>query len=238
METVLLPTKKDPPATTSLKNLLLISGLLSTLWYFIISIIVPLQDPAYNISSQTVSELSAIDAPTRSLWVILCIPFTLLSIAFGIGIWLTAGQNRKLRFVAAVIIFDAVFGSFWPPMHQREVIAAGGSTLTDTLHLVWTFVHLVFVLLMIGFAAAALGKRFRLYSIATVVAFIVFGVLTAMESSGIEAGTPTPLIGVWERINMGAYMLWVAVFAIALLQKNKVPNTTGKGSNVKNSRYA
>ena len=140
-------------------------------------------------------------------------------IAFGCGIWLSADSSKKLRFVAMVIIFDAVFGSFWPPMHQREVIAAGGGTLTDTLHIVWTIVHLALMLLMIGFGAAALGKGFRIYSAATIIVFLVFGILTSMESPGIEANKPTPYIGIWERVNMGAYMLWVVVCAILLLQR-------------------
>ncbi|MFC0772543.1 DUF998 domain-containing protein [Terrimonas alba] len=225
MGTIVLDTGKPLHTPTLLRKALLICGILSSLWYIVINIITPVQYAGYSVASQTVSELSAIDAPTRTLWVVLCIFFTLLLIAFGWGVWLSAGDNKKLRVVAAIIVFDAVFGFFWPPMHQREVIAAGGGTLTDTLHLVWAFGHLILMLLMIGFGAAALGKKFRIYSIATVVIFLVFGLLTTMESSGIEAGKPTPYIGIWERINIGAYMLWIVVFAIVLLQGEKMRNT-------------
>lgn len=199
---------------------LLVCGILSMLWYVAINIIVPMQYPGYDGASQTVSELSAIDTPTRTLWLVLCLFYSLFFIAFGAGIWLSGKGDQKLRLVAAVIIFDAVFGCFWPPMHQREVIAAGGGTLTDTLHLVWAFVHLVLMLLMIGFGAAALGKSFRVFSVAVVVIFFVFGILTTKESIGIEAGLPTPHAGTWERINIGAYMFWVIVFAILLMRRN------------------
>ena len=222
MENIYIQAKKHQLEASFLKKLLLISGILSIMWYVVVNIIVPFYYPGYNIASQTVSELSAIDAPSRSLWIILCIPFSLLVAAFGFGVWLSTNNNKKLLVAAAVIIFDAIFGFFWPPMHQRQLISAGGGTLTDDLHLAWTFIHLVFVLLMIGFGAAALDKRFRIYSIATVIVFIVFGTLTALESPGIEAGTSTPHIGIWERINMGAYMLWVVVFAIVLLRMQKI----------------
>ena len=106
-------------------------------------------------------------------------------------------------------------------MHRREIIAAGGGTMTDILHLVWTFVHLVLMLLMIGFGASVFGKRFRIFSATIVLVFIVFGILTSIESRGIEANLPTPNVGTWERINIGAYMLWVIVFAILLLRRNK-----------------
>ncbi|HEY6504652.1 MAG TPA: DUF998 domain-containing protein [Chitinophagaceae bacterium] len=202
---------------------LLICGIISMLWYVVINIIVAMQYPGYDIASQTVSELSAIDTPTRTLWFVLCLFYSLFLMAFGLGTWLSANGNRKLRIVAAVIIFDAVLGFFWPPMHRREVIAAGGGTLTDTLHLVWAFVHLALMLLMIGFGAAAFGKGFRIFSAAIVLVFIVFGVLTTKESPGIESNLPTPHIGIWERFNIGAYMLWIIVFTILLLRRNKNP---------------
>ena len=207
------------------KNLL-ISGLFAMLWYVAINIFVPMQYSGYDIATQTISELSAVHAPTRSLWVVLCIFYSLLFMAFGIGILLTSNGDRKLRFVAGVIIMDAVIGIFWPPMHQRVVLAAGGGSLTDTLHIVWTFIHLVLVLLMIGFGAAAFGKAFRIFSFGIVLIFIVFGILTANESPGLDAGLPTPYIGIWERINIGAYLVWIIVFAILLLIRDKTSIAT------------
>ena len=105
-------------------------------------------------------------------------------------------------------------------MHQREVIAAGGGTITDILHLAWAFVHLALMLVMIGFGAAALGKGFRIFSAAIVLVFIVFGILTTKESPGLQANLPTPYIGIWERINIGAYMTWIIAFALILLKRN------------------
>jgi hypothetical protein len=140
------------------KNLL-ICGILAMLWYVAMNILVPMRYPGYDSASQTVSELSAINAPTRTFWFVLGIFYSLFFIAFGLGIWLSSNGNRPLRIVAAVIILDAVFGFFWPPMHQREIIAAGGGSLSDTLHVVWAFVHLVLMLVMIGFGASVTKKK-------------------------------------------------------------------------------
>ena len=199
---------------------LLVFGILATLWYVAINVVVPLKYPGYDSASQTVSELSSIDAPTRTFWVVLAIVYFLFFIVFGLGVWLSAGTSQALRIVAAVIIFDAILGLFWPPMHRREIIAAGAGTRTDTLHLVWAFVHLVLMLLMIGFGTSVFGKGFRAFSVTIVLIFIIFGILTAMESRGIEANTPTPHLGTWERINIGAYMIWVVAFAIMLMRRN------------------
>jgi Protein of unknown function (DUF998) len=191
------------------------------LWYVFMNIIVPPQYPGYDSASQTVSELSAIDAPTRQLWFVLAIFYSLLFMAFGSGLWLSAKENWKLSYVAVFIIFDAVIGFFWPPMHRREIIAAGAGTATDILHLAWAFVHLLLMLLMIGFGAAIFGKTFRIFSLVIVLIFIIFGILTTRDSSGIEAGLPTPYLGIWERVNIGAYMLWVIVFTILMIKRKR-----------------
>jgi hypothetical protein len=47
---------------------------------------------------------------------------------------------------------------------------------------------------------------------------VAFGALTGMEAPGLEANLPTPLIGVWERIGIGVFMLWIAMLAIVLLR--------------------
>lgn len=48
---------------------------------------------------------------------------------------------------------------------------------------------------------------------------IVFGALSAPFGVRLAAGQPTPGFGIIERIHVYAFMLWVAVFAIALLQR-------------------
>lgn len=221
------PLPVETPRRGSLRKVLLYCGIASSLWYIVINIIVPLSYPGYSFSSQVVSELSAIGAPTRSLWVSLCIPYSLLLIAFGWGIWLSAGTSRVLRIVAVAFILDAVIGIFWTPMHSREVLAAGGATISDTLHIVFTAVWGVFVMLAMGFGAAAFGRRFHLFTVATWVLLAGFGVLTGLSAPELQAGKATPGIGIWERINIGLFMLWVMVFAWKLLRRDSRVTATG-----------
>jgi hypothetical protein len=210
--------------TTMMRKALLICGILSSLWYVAINIFVPIMYDGYSIASLTVSELSAINAPTRILWVLLCLLYPLLFAAFGWGVLQSTGGSRVLRIVGSLIIIYCIMNFYWPPMHQREVIGAGGGTLTDTLHITWAMITLIFMMLLMGFGAAALGKSFRIFTIVTFVVFIVFGVLIGVESPGIQANLPTPHIGIWERINIGAFMLWVIVFAIVLIRRKNAPD--------------
>lgn len=196
-------------------------GAAASLWYMAVNIRVPLSDPGYSSFSQTVSELSAIGAPTRTQWVLSCIPFTLLEIAFGWGVAASAGQHRTLRIAGVLLMVYGFVGAFWPPMHPREVLAAGGKTMTDTLHIAFTAVTGFVMMLAMGVGGGALGKRFRMYSFATIAILLVFGALTAMDAPQLEANQSTPWMGIWERINIYATMLWQFLFAIALLQRVK-----------------
>lgn len=216
-----LPIQTNHPAYTTVEKFLLACGILSSFYYIAINIFVPLQYAGYSLTSQTISELSAINAPTRSLWVLLCTFYSLLVIAFGWGIWKVAGENRKLLIISIVMMIYGISGFFWPPMHQRQVLATGGGTMTDTMHIVFTAVTVALMLIMLISGAATFGKRFRYYSVATIMVLLAFGILTGISSPAMAKNLPTPMIGVWERINIGVFMLWVIVFASVLLHKEK-----------------
>ncbi len=212
-----------PSRYMTMRKALLLGGILSSLLYVAINIFVPTQYPGYSPASQTVSELSAIGAPTRTLWMVLCTPYTLLIIAFAWGVQKSAGGNRPLRIAGRLLIAYGALGILWPfaPMHLRETLAAGGGTFSDTMHIALGVITEIIYLLALGFAAAALGKQFRLYSIATFMILLVFGVLTFLDAPDIAINQPTPLVGVWERINIGVFLLWVVVLAIVLLRAEK-----------------
>ena len=198
------------------RKVLLICGIVSSVLYVAADTLAAMRYEGYSYTDQTISELSAIGAPTRPLWVLLGLAYTLLVTAFGSGVWRSASRNRPLRIVGSLLIVYGVIGLAWPlaPMHLRGT----EFTLTDAAHIGFAMVTVLLMLLAIGFGAAALGKRFRLYSIATIVILVAFGTLTGMDGPRIAANQPTPWVGVWERINLGVFLLWVVVLAIALLR--------------------
>ncbi len=213
-----------------IRKILLACGLLSSLLYVAMNIFVAMQWPGYSSASQTVSELSAIGAPTRSLWVLPAACYTVLVTAFGWGVWKSAGRNRPLRIVGGLIVAYGALGFVWPfaPMHLRETLAAGGSTLSDTIHLALGSVTVLLMLLAIGFGAVAFGKRFRLYSVVSLVILTAFGALTFLDAPRIGANLPTPWAGVWERINIGVFLLWVVILAMTLLRVQDSAAVTGR----------
>ena len=209
---------------------LLACGILAPVLYIAMTLLVGLLWEGYSILSHVPSELSAIGAPTRPLWIWLGMVYAVLMIAFGWSVWRSAPAKRALRVVGVLLMVYTVFGQFWPPMHQRAVLAAGGGTLTDTLHLVWAMITGFFFMLIVGVGAVALGKRFRVYSIATMVIGLICGAMTGTYAAQVQADLPTPWVGLWERISIVTFMAWIAVLAMALLRAPRFRQSVGSGN--------
>jgi hypothetical protein len=221
--TTIIQDRKELQSRKRVRKALLICGILSSLLYIGADILAATLYEGYSYTDQTISELSAIGAPTRSLLALTGTVYLFLVIAFGLGVWRSAGRNRALRITGILLVAYGLVGFAWPfaPMHQREVLAADGGTLSDTMHLVLSAVDSLLFLLIIGFGAAAFGNLFRLYSIVTIIVLLVSGALTATDAPRVAANEPTPWLGVKERIELFSAMLWISVLSIVLLREEK-----------------
>lgn len=214
-----------------LQHVLVLCGVLSSLVYLAANVAAGVSWSGYSFADQTISELSAIGAPSRPIWLAFAVPYGVLSIGFAIGVWRSAHGKRGLRIAAGLMLAMCVLGPFWPPMHLRGVPV----TATDIVHVVFACVFSVLYLLAIGFAASSFGTRFRLYSIATIAVSVLFGFATFWLSPGVARNEATPWIGVYERLDFGAYLVWLAVLAIVLLRgtrrsRRRLLATPGEGA--------
>lgn len=194
-------------------------GIVTFALYIAMDVIASLSYDGYSHTDQTISELSAIGAPTRGTWLVMGIAWQVLSLAFAIGVLRVAGRRRTVRIVGWLLLVSGLVGTLWwfAPMHQREVLAADGGDWRDTMHLALGGVSSLEYFAMIGIGAFAFGRRFRWYSFATIGLMVVFGTLMNMDVSKVGNDEPTPWLGIYERIAIEGAMLWQAVFAGALL---------------------
>jgi hypothetical protein len=96
------------------------------------------------------------------------------------------------------------------------------------MHLILASVTVLVMLVAIGFGSAAFGAWFRHYSIATLLILLAFGALTFLDAPRVQANLPTPWIGVWERINVGVFLLWIVVLAAILLRAGDTATVLGR----------
>jgi hypothetical membrane protein len=212
-------TKAQPVQSRSkVRQALLVCGILSSLLYVATDVLGGMRYEGYSFTSQAISELAAVGAPAKALVEPIFIAYGVLALVFGVGVfWEAAGRNRALRITAGLLIAYATIGftGFTLfPMQQRGV----GTVATDLPHIILTGVLVLLMLLAMGFGAFAFGKRFRVYSFATLLIVIVFGALTTPYPARMAAGQPTPGFGIIERIDVYSFLLWVAMLASALLR--------------------
>jgi len=209
----------DPFPGQRIRRGLLFTGPAATLLYIGLDTFAARRHVGYDYAGQTISELSAVGAPTRPLWLPVASIYSLLMIAFSFGVWLSAGPRLALRVVALITAAVGIVGLLgWPfaPMHRREVLAAGGGTRSDRVHLVLGGVDAILFTSAAALGATTLGRRFRIYSILTILLLLGFGAAMSADSPRLAKNEPTPWIGIKERIAIFGSMIWMAVLGIAL----------------------
>lgn len=210
-------------AITAFKNRhvlegLLVCGIIAPLLYIATDVVLTMRWEGYSYRDQTISELNAIGAPTRPLSIALGLVGYLFLIVFGVGVWRAAPGNRKLRVAGGALValgVSALWAVPFASMHVREA----EESLTDTMHLVSGAIALPLLLVAIGFAAATSGKRFRVYSIATILVMLAFGAWSGLDGPRIADNLATPWVGIKERVSVYSYQLWIVAFALALLRQ-------------------
>lgn len=192
------------------RKVVLSFGVAASLLYVAMNAFVPLLWKGYSVTAQAISELSAIGAPTRAVWVGLGVVYCVLLAGFGWALATDTGARRPLRIAGALMVVNGALSLYWPPMHLR----GADFGLTDALHIVWSAATVALMLGAMGFAAAAFGRPFRMYSLLSVVVLAVCGVLTAAAGPLVAADLPTPGLGTWERVSVGTFMVWLAVLSV------------------------
>jgi hypothetical membrane protein len=206
------------PDQVTLRRLLLGCGVASSLLYVVgIDVIAALRFPDYHgYTGQMVSELMAVDAPTRNLLVWLFVPYNLLVFAFAGGVWASAGSKRATRLTALALVaygLVSMVGLLMAPMDLRGTV----DSQRDGLHIAVTVVMSIFIVAAMVFGASTHGRRFKRYSFATIAITMVFGALAGFLARPMPDATPG--LGIAERINIYATMLWFAVLAFSLWRK-------------------
>jgi len=200
-----------------LRKILLICGILSPIAYAVADVLAGKQWEGYSFRDQTISELGAIEAPSRPLFTVLLFVVYALMVAFGVGVWKSAGGLPRVRVVAGLLV---ALGITALTVGQFAAIHVRGTEqgLALALHLVEGMLAMVLILTAMGIAATTFGSRFRLYTIATIILVLGFGVWAVLEVSRAQHGLATPWVGVKERVFWYGYQTWFIVLALALLR--------------------
>jgi hypothetical protein len=199
-------------------------GIVYPVTYVVVNdVIAAARYPDYSRTDQAVSELSANGAPTRRFLVRLLPAFSALNVAFGIGVGEAARGRRALRATSLVLLGSGATNLAWLPlpMSSRDAIARGEASDSDTGHLVLSGLTVAEIVALLGAGSGAFGTRFRMYSLCSAAVVLLSGALTSRQAAKLTNGQPTPRMGLYERISIGAWLQWMAVLAIILLREQR-----------------
>ena len=189
-----------------MRRWLLAAGAVSSLGYVLATDVVAasLWD-GYRRTEQMVSELFAVGSPGHGV------------LAFSPG-----STPRSLRPSASECgLLRAGTGRFGPPggcwLPTGCGTLSGCSTLhldddaSVPMHIVATNVQLGLMIAAMCFVAAGFHGRMRWYTVASLATSLVMGMVAFAAAPG-----PNLVLGLGERLSIGAFLLWVVVLAIAL----------------------
>jgi hypothetical protein len=192
------------------RKFLLACGPLSALTYVGWHELAALQWDGYSRISNAISELHLTGAPTKSFldpWQGLV--YNALLAAFGLGVWLSARDKRSLRVIGVLMMAPVATLPLWMLFSEASLAAHIGLAVVG----IGTWVGAM------ACGAVALGKRFRIYSLATLVVVVAFNGLAFSYAPEVEAGQPTPFIGLDERVAFTAYFVWQTALAVVLWRR-------------------
>ena len=195
-----------------LRKLLLFSGVLASLLAFGTDALAGMLWDGYSFTSQSISELSAIGAPTRPVVFPLNLIYNALLVAFGLGIW-ESSRKRAMRVITGLLLGNAIISFvvvIFFPMHLGEAVSV--------IHLILMAMNVIFLqMLTIVLGAVAFRNWFRFYSIGTLLAFLVLTIFGLFIAPQIIPGPPQS--GLQERVMGYGYLLWQAILSIVILRK-------------------
>ena len=227
-------TAASGPGTDALTKGLLACGVVYGVAYVVGNdVIAAALTPGYTRMDQAVSELSATGAPARAFLLGMDVIWVPAMVAFGIGVWRAARGNRWLRTTGALLTAFGVSSLLWlayPMTARQDVVVGAAVAANDVGHIGMTALTAVFILAEVGTSAAGLGRGFRIYCVVSVLVVLVFGGLTGTQAAHVAQGLPTPLMGLYERVNIGAWLLWMAVLAVVLWRRLDAQRSAGPGA--------
>ena len=95
---------------TRLQDNLLVCGIFAAFVYILTDVLGALRYPGYDFTSQGVSELMAVGAPTKHLVDSIFVVYGVLAVAFAIGVLRESSGQRALRVTGLLLLAYALAG--------------------------------------------------------------------------------------------------------------------------------
>ena len=195
----------------------LAQGVIAPVLFALIAIVGGLMRPGYSHVTQAISELTEASATNKFPLDLSLLAMEVLTIMFGLGFfWVARALDLRLRLSAALLVIIGVLGLFFYRYPMDPI--GGGMTPEGRKHLIIVTLSALAAIASVFLSAQGWfrvkdGRGMALMSYMVLAIMVISGVVSAM--AGIWQW---PGIGVWQRINTGAFSVWGIATAVWLLR--------------------
>ena len=205
-----------------LRKVLISCGIVAPILYVITVIVGAALRQDYSHIVNAVSELLSNGAPNKAVLDIIFNVYGALLLAFAIGGYsIVKNAHRLCRIAMGIFIAIQILSFSWGffPMDPMGAPATFAGTMHNILGGIVALVTIILPLLM-GLGVQRLDgfNHYAVYSFISSAIIFVSG-LTGV----ILAGQGVHLFGLFERITIGTYEVWIFVTAMKLLTRNRIP---------------
>lgn len=196
------------------KHLFWFSGITGVIVYFFATIYGGVLFTNYSHLTQHISELLGSHATTRTLLNPLYLLYNLLLITFAFGVY-KQWDNRKTKLGAVSLVITGLASilMWWFPVDTR------GYPLTrqGEIHIILAALESFSTLIATFFIGFGLRKNeYLLSKISFITGFLI---LITGPLAGITTVMNSPFLGLFERITIGIFHLWILIFSISMARK-------------------
>jgi len=203
-----------------LRKTLICCGVVAPVLYVITAIVGAALRNDYSHIVNAISELISNGAPNKAILDVVFNIYNALLLAFAIGGYIVLKNSHRLcRIVMGIFIAMQIISFSWGffPMDPLGTEATFAGTMHNTLGGIVAFATIFMPLLMgLGLRRVDGFKSYVNYSFITSAIIFVSG-LTGV----ILAGQGIQLFGLFERITIGSYEVWIFVTALKLLKTER-----------------
>lgn len=198
-------------------------GLAAPVLFLATDLLAIARSAGYSPMRQSISELTAVGAPTRALVTVLHVTRDALLVAFGGAVTSTAGDSRVLAATGRLVAANAALDAFATAAVPRDYASPTWAPRNTANTMVMAAGVGCFVAAM-GAGAVALRGPFRAFSAGIPLSY---GLLTALSLLLRPRDELPSSTGTQERTMAYSYQVWVAVLASLLLRRRSLSRTGG-----------
>lgn len=181
-------------------------------------------DPQYSQVHNAVSELTGSEAPNREVLAPLYIVYNVMLFGFAYALFRASSGGRLFKVGVVLFAIGGLSGIGQVTFFRMDTVGTAATT-AGTMHLVLAGVSpllCVATAILYGFAfrREATFRGLSTYSFAA-------AVLLVLTAPAAVAGIDTDVMGLFERITIGVFMLWVVVVSAHSLLAARHPLRVG-----------